>query len=42
MNLLSLSPEVIEIIRSLGDPINSHVVDERRLRHQEPPSQTQT
>ena len=32
MNLLSLSPEVIDIIHSLGDPINSHVVAERRLR----------
>jgi hypothetical protein len=32
MNLLSLSPEVLDIIRSLGDPINSPVVAERRLR----------
>ena len=32
MNLLSLSPDVLDIIRSLGDPINSHVVAERRLR----------
>ena len=32
MNLLSLSTDVIDIIRSLGDPINSPVVAERRLR----------
>jgi len=32
MNLLSLSLDVIDIIRSLGDPINSPVVTERRLR----------
>ena len=33
MNLLSLSPKVLDIIRSLGDPINSHIVAERRLRY---------
>jgi hypothetical protein len=33
MNLLSLSPKILDIIRSLGDPINSHIVAERRLRY---------
>ena len=32
MNLLRLSPKVLDIISSLGDPINSPVVTERRLR----------
>jgi len=32
MNLLKLSPEVIEIIDSLGDPISGSMVTERRLR----------
>ena len=32
MNLLKLSPEVIEIISSLGDPINGTVLAEKRLR----------
>jgi hypothetical protein len=32
LNLLQLSPEVIEIIYSLGDPINNHIVAERGLR----------
>jgi hypothetical protein len=32
MNLLKLSPDVIEIISSLGDPISSPVVTERKLR----------
>jgi hypothetical protein len=32
MNLLRLSPEVIEIIYSLGDPINGPIIAERRLR----------
>jgi L-lysine 2,3-aminomutase len=32
INLLRLSPEVIEIIYSLGDPINGPIIAERRLR----------
>jgi hypothetical protein len=32
MNLLHLSPEVIEKISSLGDPISSPIVTERELR----------
>ena len=32
INLLQLSPEVIELISSLGDPLRSFVVAERRLR----------
>jgi len=32
MNLLKLSPEVVDIISSLGDPVNGPVVTERRLR----------
>lgn len=32
MNLLKLSPEVIEIISLLGDPLRNPVVSERRLR----------
>ena len=32
MNLLRLSPEVINIISSFGDPVNSYIVSERRLR----------
>lgn len=32
MNLLKLSQEVIDIICSLGDPISSPVVSEKRLR----------
>jgi len=29
---LRLSPEVINIISSFGDPVNSYIVSERRLR----------
>lgn len=32
MNLLDLSPKVINIISSLGDPVGSPIVAERRLR----------
>lgn len=32
LNLLKLSPEVIEMISSLGDPLRSPIVAERRLR----------
>jgi hypothetical protein len=32
LNLLKLSPEVIEILESLGDPISGPIVTERRLR----------
>ena len=32
MNLLKLSPEVIDIISSLGDPVSSPRVTERKLR----------
>ncbi len=32
MNLLRLSPEVIEMISSLGDPIQGPVVTERKFR----------
>ena len=32
LNLLKLAPEVIERISSLGDPITSQVVAEKRLR----------
>jgi len=32
MNLLKLSPEVIEIIYALGDPISAHVITEKGLR----------
>jgi hypothetical protein len=32
MNLLKLSPEVVKIIDSLGDPISGPIVTERRLR----------
>jgi hypothetical protein len=32
MNLLSLSPDVIDIISSLGDPISNPIVAERMLR----------
>jgi hypothetical protein len=32
LNLLKLSPEAIEMISSLGDPITSAIVSERRLR----------
>ena len=32
MNLLKLSPEVVKILTSLGDPINSPVLAEKRLR----------
>jgi hypothetical protein len=32
MNLLKLSPEVIKTLTSLGDPVSSPVVTERRLR----------
>jgi len=32
MNLLKLSPEVVEILSSLGDPISGPVLAEKRLR----------
>ena len=32
MNLLQLSPKVIDMISSLGDPSNSPIVAERKLR----------
>jgi hypothetical protein len=32
LNLLKLAPEVIEKISSLGDPITSQVIAEKRLR----------
>jgi hypothetical protein len=32
LNLLELSPDVIEMISSLGDPMRSPVITERRLR----------
>ena len=32
MNLLKLSPEVIETIYALGDPISVHMITERSLR----------
>jgi hypothetical protein len=32
LNLLKLSPEVVDVISSLGDPMKTHVVSERRLR----------
>jgi hypothetical protein len=32
MNLLKLSPEVIQMISSFGDPLRSPFVTERRLR----------
>jgi hypothetical protein len=32
MNLLKLSPEAIEIIDSLGDPISGPILTERKLR----------
>jgi hypothetical protein len=32
LNLLKLSPEVIEMISSLGDPIKSGIITEKRLR----------
>lgn len=32
LNLLRLAPEVIERISSLGDPITSNVIAEKRLR----------
>jgi hypothetical protein len=32
MNLLKLSPEVIEVISSLGDPLRTPGVSEKRLR----------
>jgi hypothetical protein len=32
MNLLNLSQDVFDIIRSIGDPINSPIVTERSLR----------
>ena len=32
MNLLELSPEAITLISSLGDPLNSPIIGERRLR----------
>ncbi len=32
MNLLQLSPEAKDMISSLGDPVNTHFVSERRLR----------
>jgi hypothetical protein len=32
LNLLKLSPEVIEMVSSLGDPLRSPVLAERRLR----------
>jgi hypothetical protein len=32
LNLLKLTPEVIEMISSLGDPITSPIIPERRLR----------
>lgn len=32
MNLLHLSPEVVEMISSMGDPLRSPIIAERRLR----------
>jgi len=32
LNLLQLSPEVVEMISSLGDPLGSPIISERRLR----------
>jgi hypothetical protein len=32
LNLLKISPEVIEMISSLGDPIRNPIVTERKLR----------
>jgi hypothetical protein len=32
LNLLELSPDVIELITSLGDPMKSPIITERRLR----------
>ena len=32
LNLLKLTPNVIEMISSLGDPLRSPIISERRLR----------
>jgi len=32
MNLLNLSPKVVDIISSLGDPISNPIIAERMLR----------
>ena len=32
MNLLNLSPKVVDIISSLGDPISNPIIAERLLR----------
>jgi hypothetical protein len=32
LNLLKLSPEVVDMVASLGDPIKSRIITEKRLR----------